>query len=1345
MSLRWIILIAMVFVCLTELGAQTVDYSVERDKRTYIDRGGVGDGFIRWSSEGISLKSCPDRYITAGESVTVRVESNATSFKWYRDGSFISAGGKSYTDSPITTTVYKVVAQLGAVTDSCFITVHVVDRFQGGAGDGYSPGELKMRFLNGGGQRYIAKNETIEIQVESHTDNIKWYDGNGGILATSVKNLLVAPEETTVYKAVAQDGSFKDSCYITVHVKDNFKGDGGDGMDWSKPPTYLYGCGNRFIAKAEASELYVESHTNRITWYDESGNRISTLPGRTIIVHPDRTTSYKAVAEDGEFKDSCYITVHVRDNFAGNPGDGFDASDEATYLTGGSERFIAAHENVIIKVWSHTQDVLWYDGDGVLFPEIGRNINVSPLKTTTYMAVVNDGLFRDSCYVTVHVNDNFAGEVADGFASLYEDVLYLKGGTDRYIAKNETVDIGVEAHTRDIKWYREQDNFYVGAGKMVPVSPDTTTVYKAVANLGERLDSCYVTVHVNDNFTGEIADGYSKSCGPPRVLQTIAVKGQPCSGTEGIKMSVICFERDAVYKWQRYDSIRKVYAALPDSLARDVIGADSSTMIFKRLRPAFNGVYRCVVDNSCGAGTTLSDSLLLHVNRCMIDAEMVPDTVELCRGEQKKIAVNLLDGVAPWQYTYRTPGGTELTRMVDRQLSDTIVVDSVGIYQLVLLKDGSGDIRMGAENLPKILVKQRTQPEATISGPRDELCWGEEASVSIKITEGVGPWKVWILRDDNQLADEVVANPVNLTGRDTVIRFMATETMTYHIGGVEDYFNGVAICDGTAVGMAAVNVRQVEPVRFQPVADNHFGQCSNVNLFTLLQPKLGDRPVALGEGKFYVDSVALADDWWGVANSKAGCHKIYYELNTGNCVAASPEITLCIDSVTVNAELSKKHVCMGDPLSYEITLGDKGYTFTWQNIRVGRNGVSVPTSLTETLNESMSSTKQITWLSGDSCQIFALNSVTDRHGCSGYTRLPLLDTVYNHIRPSFGLLTRSGSTSWSESATVSVREGEPAYIRGQLKAGVAPWTLWGKQVTPSGGSFGIHSNGIYADTILKKEGLYCFQAEDKYCANWMDEKCVFVNYVKSAYVRLKVLLEGPYDNNSARMTSSLQNVMPRYFGMDRLPVENSAIDWIEIELRQGKSSRTPVSEVAELSDSCNIILRDTCLLLADGTVVDRHGNTKIEFSQGLRQSEKCYIVLRHRNHLATMTNKPYIITTSADSVVLVDFTDSSTVYMGTENLSQTMSVVGVRDGKQIWALGVGEVNENAIVSLLDPNDVKALGLQTTRDCGYNILDVNFDGKVNWPGLSDTGVLPDDWIRSRMNRDKHTKIRFKDRE
>ncbi len=78
-------------------------------------------------------------------------------------------------------------------------------------------------------------------------------------------------------------------------------------------------------------------------------------------------------------------------------------------------------------------------------------------------------------------------------------------------------------------------------------------------------------------------------------------------------------------------------------------------------------------------------------------------------------------------------------------------------------------------------------------------------------------------------------------------------------------------------------------------------------------------------------------------------------------------------------------------------------------------------------------------------------------------------------------------------------------------------------------------------------------------------------------------------------------------------------------------------------------------------------------------------------------------------------------------------------------LSAGELNKNRFITLYDPNEITVEDLNGGRSSVYDIQhDVNFDGRVDWPGWkvngigsADTGA---DWEIVRRNRQKYSAVR-----
>ncbi len=143
-----------------------------------------------------------------------------------------------------------------------------------------------------------------------------------------------------------------------------------------------------------------------------------------------------------------------------------------------------------------------------------------------------------------------------------------------------------------------------------------------------------------------------------------------------------------------------------------------------------------------------------------------------------------------------------------------------------------------------------------------------------------------------------------------------------------------------------------------------------------------------------------------------------------------------------------------------------------------------------------------------------------------------------------------------------------------------------------------------------------------------------MNQIPSALVKVKIFLEGAYDNTQQEMKTELAGEIPttspypeNIRTIDNIPAD--IVDWVLVELRTTPTGTTVASRSA--------------LLRKDGRIVADDGITneiKLDAPDG-----DYYIVIKHRNHLAVMSANKVNINSS--SSVLYNFTTGSDKYYGT--------------------------------------------------------------------------------------------------
>jgi len=196
---------------------------------------------------------------------------------------------------------------------------------------------------------------------------------------------------------------------------------------------------------------------------------------------------------------------------------------------------------------------------------------------------------------------------------------------------------------------------------------------------------------------------------------------------------------------------------------------------------------------------------------------------------------------------------------------------------------------------------------------------------------------------------------------------------------------------------------------------------------------------------------------------------------------------------------------------------------------------------------------------------------------------------------------------------------------------------------------------------------------------------------------IKAFLEGPY-NGSGAMTTTLNdnNFIPLNSDsaypmavynytpstVDSIP-NSDIVDWVLIELRTGTASDSIVGTRA-------------AFIKNDGTIIDTDGLSPVTFT-GLSDGNY-YVVVRHRNHLAIMSDSSISLSGSS---ALYDFcTSQSKAYTtGTDPMIDL--------GGGVYGMYSGDTNISGIVTAGDKSMVNSYNLSI----GYYNADTNLSGIV----------------------------------
>ncbi len=168
---------------------------------------------------------------------------------------------------------------------------------------------------------------------------------------------------------------------------------------------------------------------------------------------------------------------------------------------------------------------------------------------------------------------------------------------------------------------------------------------------------------------------------------------------------------------------------------------------------------------------------------------------------------------------------------------------------------------------------------------------------------------------------------------------------------------------------------------------------------------------------------------------------------------------------------------------------------------------------------------------------------------------------------------------------------------------------------------------------------------------------------------------------------------------------DAVVDWLLVELRNPENDK-------------EVLGYATVVLQRDGDIVAENGDSIIMFP-GLPEGEY-YVTLRHRNHLALMTDIPFFLSTQ--NTPEIDFSDLSLPVRGGSYAGR------IANGKRtLWS---GDYNEDGKVIYQGPfNDVFHLFSRVLAEpnneeilanyivIGYELADFNLDGRVIYQGPS----------------------------
>ena len=232
------------------------------------------------------------------------------------------------------------------------------------------------------------------------------------------------------------------------------------------------------------------------------------------------------------------------------------------------------------------------------------------------------------------------------------------------------------------------------------------------------------------------------------------------------------------------------------------------------------------------------------------------------------------------------------------------------------------------------------------------------------------------------------------------------------------------------------------------------------------------------------------------------------------------------------------------------------------------------------------------------------------------------------------------------------------------------------------------------------------------------------------YIAASVFLEGPYRNGS--MVADLRakeliplvppdvypyNLDPRRLDYRLLYMPDSTVDWVVLEFRSQLTGGTSKYR--------------TALLRTNGAIVDLDGSSPVKLARGGGiDSGDYYIAIRHRNHLAVITQDPIRVYPQSQPVE-INFSNPG-ILLGQMNAVKPLDKH--LDNSLLFGLYAGDVNGDGVI-----NDKDYLGVwdkvydvtdNTADKDNYTVWDLNLSGVLNtrdwnytWNNLGKVSNVP----------------------
>lgn len=703
----------------------------------------------------------------------------------------------------------------------------------------------------------------------------------------------------------------------------------------------------------------------------------------------------------------------------------------------------------------------------------------------------------------------------------------------------------------------------------------------------------------------------------------------------------------------------------------------------------------CEITNYCS--TIYSDTAIVRVvPNATLSFEQ--DLVTICEGGTGQAVVRLENGTLPVAYEYTFNDGEPILKEMLTEMTDTIVIDQVGSYELVVLR--SSQMKCVAQPTAILTAVAHEPYTATLSG-NTEGCVGYDAEFTVSIDRGEGPWQVEIYREsDGKPAEEMGEMPLTLTEQENVISFKPVKSEHYRIRSIVEMSGGY--CEGIVKGTAAAQVFMPDRVSFKSLSTDVFSGCAEVDYDDLLLPTVKG-------GTYYIGGQPVENT---MLPESPGTYHITYVTESSRGCTDSTYVELTRVALPVLTMEAASGLCPGESTDIQIHVDGTGpFTvvlnmkeITLENREVFYNNLKKKTDSKGNVSYNVFNNSSI------KSRTYEIVSVSDKYGCRSAADMslpkkvvtmydaPLLKVEAMHPLYEKGMWT-------SEIKDFVIPENGTVDFRLTYLRGAYPWHLNLIRTRNRVEETFISQdyNQTKVDRISAGDGEYRFVVTDANNCRLAEELTEIrnVKYTETGYLQVKVVLEGAYSETAGSMISRIGGFLPMR-GMPGLPDAGGGrhwIDWVVMELRK---------EIDAVPS-----IRDTLLLRSDGYVTDLEGNdllTVLGEDFSLLTQNAYHVVIKHRNHL-TLASKKMRVYTEPSTAALVDLTDARNIFTRDGDIARHCKELGRESIKPFWSMAVGNILGNSLISIANPNEIQLNGMENTA--GYYLLDVNFDGVIKW--------------------------------